>query len=79
MKKIDGCGMEKFGTLHSIEKTVAILGNRWWPHSAKEEGDIFCFHAIFGRNVLIAKMLAASLLVVGTVRRLESDAWLMAK
>ena len=29
MRKIDECGMEKFGTLGSSEKTIAILENRW--------------------------------------------------
>ena len=29
MRKIDQCEMEKFGTLDGIEKTVAILGDRW--------------------------------------------------
>ena len=29
MRKIDECGMEKFDTLDSSEKTIAILGDRW--------------------------------------------------
>ena len=32
------CDMEKFGTLDSSEKTIAILGDRWWPQTAKQEG-----------------------------------------
>ena len=39
MRKIDECGMEKSGTLDSSEKTIAILGGRWWPQTAKQEGD----------------------------------------
>ena len=41
MSKIDECGMEKFGTLdiNSSEKTIAILGDRRWPQTAKQEGD----------------------------------------
>ena len=39
MRKIDECDMEKFGTLDSSEKTIAILGDRWWPQKAKQEGD----------------------------------------
>ena len=33
--------MEKFGTLYSNEKTIAILliGGRWWPRTAKQKGD----------------------------------------
>ena len=38
-KKKDECGMDKFGTLDSREKTFAILGDRWWPQTAKQEGD----------------------------------------
>ena len=29
MRKIDECDMEKFGTLGSREKTIAILGDGW--------------------------------------------------
>ena len=39
MRKIDECGMEKFGTRDSSEKTIAILGDRWWPQTAKQQGD----------------------------------------
>ena len=39
MMKIDECNMDKFGTLDSIEKTIAILGNRWCPQTAKHEGN----------------------------------------
>ena len=39
MRKIDECGMEKFGTLNSSEKTIAILGDRRWAQTAKQEGD----------------------------------------
>ena len=39
MRKIDECDMEKFGTLDGSEKTIAILGERWWLQTAKREGD----------------------------------------
>ena len=39
MRKIDKCVVEKFGTLDSSEKTIAILRGRWWPHTTSEEGD----------------------------------------
>ena len=39
MRKINECDVEKFGTLDSREKTVAILGGRWWPQTVKQEGD----------------------------------------
>ena len=29
MRKMDECDMEKFGTLDSSEKTIAILGDTW--------------------------------------------------
>ena len=31
--------MEEFGRKESSEKTIAILGDRWWPHTAKQDGD----------------------------------------
>ena len=37
MRKIDECGMDKFGTLDSSEKTLAVLVGRW-PQTAKQEG-----------------------------------------
>ena len=38
MRKIDEGGMEKFRALDSSEKTIAVLGDRWWPQKAKQEG-----------------------------------------
>ena len=35
-RKIDECDMDTFGTLDSSEKTIAILGDRWWPQTAKQ-------------------------------------------
>ena len=39
MRKIDESGMEKFSTLDSSKKTIAILGDRCWPQTAKQEGE----------------------------------------
>ena len=39
MRKLDVCDMEEFGRLESSEKTMAILGDRWWPQTAKQDGD----------------------------------------
>ena len=39
VRKMDECDMEKFGTLDSSEKTIAILGDRWWAQTAIWEGD----------------------------------------
>ena len=39
MRKLNECDIEEFGRLESSEKTVAILGDRWWPQTAKQEGD----------------------------------------
>ena len=36
---MDECDMEKFGTLDSSEKAISILGHRWWPQTAKQDGD----------------------------------------
>ena len=35
------CNMDKFRTLltDSRENTIAILGDRWWPQTAKQERD----------------------------------------
>ena len=38
-REIDECGREKFDALDSSEKTIAILGYRWWRQTAKQEGD----------------------------------------
>ena len=39
MGKLDGCDTEEFGRVQSSEKTIAILGDRWWPQTAKQDGD----------------------------------------
>ena len=39
MGNFDGCDMEEFDKLESSEKTIAILGDRWWPQTAEQEGD----------------------------------------
>ena len=39
MRKLDECDTEEFGRLESSEKTIAILGDRWWPQTAKQDGD----------------------------------------
>ena len=31
MGQIDECDMETFRTLNNSKKTIAILGDRWWP------------------------------------------------
>ena len=39
MRKLDVCDMEDLCRLESSEKTIAILGDRWWPQTAKQDGD----------------------------------------
>ena len=39
MRKLDVCDMEEFGRRESSEKTIAILGDRWWPQTANQDGD----------------------------------------
>ena len=75
MNNIDKYNMEKYSTLDSSEKTIAILGDRW-PQMAKQERDKVCANKceIDKRDVLSAKMLEVPLFGVGTVLRLEGDA-----
>ena len=44
MRKLDVCDKEEFGGLESSEKTIAILGDRWWPQTAKQDGDRISKH-----------------------------------
>ena len=40
MRQTDECDVEKFSTaVDNSEKNIAILGDRWWPQNAKQEGD----------------------------------------
>ena len=39
MGKFGVCDMEEFGRLESSKKNIAILGDRWWPQTAKQEWD----------------------------------------
>ena len=56
MRKLDVCGMEEFGRLESSEKTITILGERWWPQTAKQDGDRISkkFYVIYGKCVMSA-------------------------
>ena len=77
MRKLDVCDMEELGRLESSERTIAILGDRWWPQIA-EVGrglDMQFFHVAYGRRVMNAQMLEVFILGVGTVHRLERGAW----
>ena len=37
--KLDACDMEEFGRPERSERTIAILGDRWWLQAAKQDGD----------------------------------------
>ena len=39
MRKLNVCDMEAFSRLENGEKTIAILGDSWWPQTAKQDGD----------------------------------------
>ena len=39
LSKLDVCDMEEFGTLENSEKSIAILGDRWWLETAEQDGD----------------------------------------
>ena len=69
-------GMKSFEALDSREKTIAILGDRWWPNR-KGIRYVNGFYVRYGRNVVSTELLKVSLLEVGTVLRLERDAWSM--
>ena len=78
--------MEIFSTLDNGEKTIAVQGDGWWPQKAKQEGDkiskntlCYILRIIYGKNAMSAQMLEVSVLGVGTVLRLERDAWSMVK
>ena len=81
MRKIGVCDMEEFGILESSEKTIAILGDRWWPQTAKQDGDRISkrFLCSMWNKRNERSMLEVSLLGVGTVLRLERDAWSIVK
>ena len=76
MRKLDERDMEEFGRPESREKTIAILGDMWWPQTAKQEGDRISkqFVCNIWKSVICAEMLEVSLFGVGTVLRLERDA-----
>ena len=42
MRDLDKSGMKSFDALDSREKTIAILGDRWWPQKANQDGDMIC-------------------------------------
>ena len=75
MRELDQCDVEEFDTLGSSEKTIAFLGDRWWPQTAKQEREKSGKNIIYGNNVMSAQMLEVSLLGMGTVLRLKRDAW----
>ena len=37
MRKLGECDIGEFGRLESSEKTIAILGDKWWPQTAKNK------------------------------------------
>ena len=80
--KIDGCDMDKIGTVDSSDKTIAILGDRWWPQTAKQQGGKVSERnlcSIGSKNVMSTQMLEVSLQRVGTMLGLERDAYSMEK
>ena len=69
--------MEEFGRLESSEKTIAAQGNRWWPQTAKQDGDRISKH--FLCCTWKKRNERPNVGGVGTVLRLEMDAWSMVK
>ena len=68
--------MDEFSTLNSSDKAIAIVGDRWWPQAAKQEGDKISktfLRSIYRNSVMSAQLLEVSFLGVETVLRLESN------
>ena len=42
MREVKEGGIKSFDVLDSREKTVAILADRWWPQTAKQDVDKIC-------------------------------------
>ena len=63
MMKLDEWDMEEFGRLESREKTIAILGDIWWPQTAKQEGDGISkpFLCSIWKSVMRAQLLEVSI------------------
>ena len=75
IRKLDECDMEEFGRLESTETTIAILGDRW-PQTSKQEGDRISKHILCKIwKKISTQTLEVSLSGVGTVVRLERNAW----
>ena len=47
----------KFGSLDGSEKTITILGDRWWSQTTKQEGEKISkqFRVIYGKNIMSAQ------------------------
>ena len=79
-REIYGSDMEEFDTLDSREKTIAILRDRWWPQTAKEEGKKTSKKKlcnIWKQRSERPNCWEVPLVGVGTVLRLARDAWSM--
>ena len=78
VRKLDKCNMEGFGRPESSEKTIVILGDRWWPQTVKQDGDRISAQflgTIRKRRNERPNVGGVSLLGVGTMPRLERDEW----
>ena len=42
MRDVNEGGIKSCDALESREKTIAIIGNRWWPQTAEHDGDKIC-------------------------------------
>ena len=83
-RKLDVCDMEEIRRLETSEKTIAILRDRWWPQTAKQDEDRirkqFMWNIWKKRNERPnVEGVFIRLLGVGTVLCLERDAWSMVK
>ena len=61
VREIYECNMREFDTQDSSENTIAILGDRWWPQAARQEGDKISKTFLYGNNVVRAQLLEVSI------------------
>ena len=63
LRTLDEYDMEEFRRLESSEKTIVVPGDRWWPQTAKQNGDRTSkdLYVIYGRSEMSAQMLKVSL------------------
>ena len=47
MREVKEGGIKSFDALDSREKTIAILGDRWWPQTVNQDGNKICKRSLY--------------------------------